>query len=167
MTAKVRALGSALAIPNLTRCRAVRIDEPGASHGYMHRTTVRTNDTRIFPELKTLGNPAHPAAVDNHAAYVYSTCVHIRRGMVESDKPPQRIGVREFRGNLTGFLRQARQGRSFLVMSRDQVLAEVGPPPPEARPRRQPGALRGKIRMAPDFDALPSDTLAAMEGEEE
>jgi hypothetical protein len=36
-----------------------------------------------------------------------------------------------------------------------------------ARPRRQPGALRGKIWIAPDFDALPSDMLAAMEGEEE
>ena len=89
--------------------------------------------------------------------------------MAESqpDKSPQRVGVREFRGNLTGFLRQARQGRSFLVMSRDQVLAEVGPPPPAERPRRRPGARRGRIRMAPDFDALPSDVLAAMEGEEE
>ena len=85
----------------------------------------------------------------------------------QSDKPPQRVGVREFRGNLTGFLRQARQGRSFLVMSRDQVLAEVGPPPRAELPRRRPGALRGKIRMAPDFDTLPSDILAAMEGDEE
>jgi antitoxin (DNA-binding transcriptional repressor) of toxin-antitoxin stability system len=88
--------------------------------------------------------------------------------MAESppDKSPQRVGVREFRGNLSGFLRQARQGRSFLVTSRDQVLAEVGPPPQAVRPRRQPGALRGKIRIALDFDALPSDVLAAMEGEE-
>ena len=84
----------------------------------------------------------------------------------QPDKP-QRVGVREFRGNLTGFLRQARQGRSFLVMSRDQVLAEVGPPPPATRPRRRPGALRGKIHIAPDFDALPPDILTAMEGEEE
>jgi antitoxin (DNA-binding transcriptional repressor) of toxin-antitoxin stability system len=84
----------------------------------------------------------------------------------QPDKPPQRVGVREFRGNLTEYLRQARQGRSFLIMSRDQVLAEVGPPPQAARPRRKPGALRGKIRMAPDFDALPSNILAAMEGEE-
>jgi antitoxin (DNA-binding transcriptional repressor) of toxin-antitoxin stability system len=88
--------------------------------------------------------------------------------MAESqpDKSPQRVGVREFRGNLTGFLRQARQGRSFLIMSRDQVLAEVGPPPHAARPRRRPGALRGKIRIASDFDALPPDMLATMEGEE-
>jgi len=74
------------------------------------------------------------------------------------------VGVREFRGNLTGYLRQVRQGASFLVMSHDQVLAELRPPPQAERPRRQPGALRGRIRMAPDFDTLPPDVLAAMEG---
>lgn len=84
----------------------------------------------------------------------------------QPDKSPHRVGVREFRGNLTGFLRQARQGSSFLVMSHDQVLAEVGPPPKAELPRRRPGALRGKIRIAPDFDGLPADVLAAMEGEE-
>lgn len=80
---------------------------------------------------------------------------------------PQRVGVREFRGNLTGFLRQARHGASFLITSHDQVLAEIGPPPNVEPPSRRPGALRGKIRMAPDFDTFPPDTLEAMEGEEE
>ncbi len=80
---------------------------------------------------------------------------------------PQRVGVREFRGNLSRFLRQARLGGSFLIMSHDQVLAEVRPPPPTERPRRRPGALRGKIRVAPDFDVLPPDVMAAMEGAEE
>ena len=32
--------------------------------------------------------------------------------------------------------------------------------------RRKPGILRGKIWMAPDFDTLPPDVLAAMEDEE-
>ncbi|MEG9505386.1 MAG: prevent-host-death protein, partial [Methylorubrum extorquens] len=63
---------------------------------------------------------------------------------------PQRLGVREFRGNMAGFLRQVREGRSFLIMSRDEVLAELRPPATPPRPARQPGALRGKIRMAPD-----------------
>jgi antitoxin (DNA-binding transcriptional repressor) of toxin-antitoxin stability system len=87
----------------------------------------------------------------------------------EQDKKPlpQRIGVREFRGNMSGFLRQARHGSSFLVTSHDEVLAEIHPPSKTVRPRRQPGALRGRIRMAPDFDTLPPDVLAAMEGEEE
>lgn len=87
---------------------------------------------------------------------------------LEQDKrtaPPRRVGVRDFRENLTGYLRQARQGASLLVMSRDQVLVEVRPPPKTEQPRRRAGALRGKIQMAPDFDALPPDVLAAMEGE--
>lgn len=80
--------------------------------------------------------------------------------------PPRRLGVREFRANMTGYLRQARQGSSFLVMSHDEVLAEIHPPSASLRPYRQPGALRGKIRMAADFDTLPPEVLAAMEGGE-
>lgn len=78
--------------------------------------------------------------------------------------PTQPIGVREFRGNLAAILRQAQQGQSFLVMSHDTVLAELVPPRPTLRPARQPGALRGKIQIAPDFDTLPDDVLAVMEG---
>jgi hypothetical protein len=45
----------------------------------------------------------------------------------------------------------------------DQVIAEVHPPSQQPKPRRQPGALRGQIHIAPDFDELPDDILAAME----
>lgn len=82
----------------------------------------------------------------------------------EEARSPERVGVREFRGNLTGYLRRVRLGGSFLITSHDQVIAEIRPPPAAERQRRQPGALRGKIRMAPDFDTLPPDVLAAMEG---
>ncbi len=81
-------------------------------------------------------------------------------------KAPRRVGVREFRGKLSDFLRQARSGETFLITSHDEVLAEIRPPPPAERPRRRLGLLRGKIRMAPDFDTLPPDVLAAMEGDE-
>jgi prevent-host-death family protein len=90
--------------------------------------------------------------------------------MAEQEKAtppvPQRIGIREFRGNLPGFLRQVRQGSSFLVTSRGEVVALVQPPQPPTPPRRQPGTLRGKIRMAPDFDTLPDDLLSIMENGE-
>ncbi len=77
---------------------------------------------------------------------------------------PQSVGVREFRENLTGFLRQARHGASFLITSHDQVLAEIRPPPRVQQPPRRPGALRGRISLASDFDTLPPDVLDAMEG---
>ncbi len=75
-----------------------------------------------------------------------------------------RVGVRELRGNLTRYLREARKGAAVLVTSHDAVIAEIHPPSPRLRPARQPGALRGQIRMADDFDVLPADVLAAMEG---
>jgi antitoxin (DNA-binding transcriptional repressor) of toxin-antitoxin stability system len=75
----------------------------------------------------------------------------------------QQIGIRAFREHLSGYLRQAREGESFLVTSNGEVLAEIRPPPASVRPRRRPGALRGQIIMAPDFDTLPPDVLAAME----
>lgn len=80
--------------------------------------------------------------------------------------PSQQIGIRAFREHLSGYLRQVRDGETFLVTSNGEVLAEVRPPPASLRPLRRPGALRGQIILAPDFDTLPADVLAAMEGEE-
>ncbi len=84
-----------------------------------------------------------------------------------SPAPPRQVGVREFRGNLTAFLRQARLGASFLVTPHGEVLAEIRPPASSTRPPRRPGVLRGRIRIAPDFDTLPDDLLTAMEDREE
>ena len=80
-------------------------------------------------------------------------------------QPPRRIGVREFRGNFSGFMRQVRHGSSFVVTSRNEVVAIIQPPQ-SLPPRRQAGTLRGRIKMAPDFDAMPPGLLATMEGEE-
>jgi prevent-host-death family protein len=86
--------------------------------------------------------------------------------MVQPQKDKQvRVGVRELRANLSGLLRQARHGTSVLVMSRNEVIAEIRPPSSAERPRRMPGMLKGKIRMAQDFDTLPDDVLSAMEGD--
>ena len=77
--------------------------------------------------------------------------------------PGTRVGMRELRGNLTRYLRAASAGTSVLVTLHDAVIAEIRPPPAELRPSRQPGRLRGQIRMADDFDTLPDDIMAAME----
>ncbi|MBM3098592.1 prevent-host-death protein [Gluconobacter cerinus] len=101
-----------------------------------------------------------------------SFCVHVTmthreetmsQHLLDNLPSPQKIGVREFRGNLTTYLRQVRQGRTILVTSHDQVVAELRPPAPSYRPRRQPGTLRGRIRMSEDFDQTPLEVLESME----
>lgn len=77
---------------------------------------------------------------------------------------PRRVGVREFRGNLTSFLKQVEDGQRFVLTSHHKVVAEIGPPSKDTVVRR-PGALRGKIKVAEDFDSLPADVLASMEDE--
>jgi antitoxin (DNA-binding transcriptional repressor) of toxin-antitoxin stability system len=84
--------------------------------------------------------------------------------MVVPEQPARiRVGVRELRDNLSGYLRQAQQGASIVVMSHDQVVAEIVPPSRADRPLRHAGALKGRIKMAPDFDTLPDDILATFE----
>ena len=84
-----------------------------------------------------------------------------------SDQTLEHVGIRELRSNVSGILRRVRHGESFLITSHNQVLAELRPVPKTDRPRRQPGALRGKIKMAPDFDEWPPEILAAMLGDDE
>lgn len=74
------------------------------------------------------------------------------------------IGVRELRENLSAYMRRVQGGAVIHVMSRDDVVAELRPPSPEVQAPRRPGALRGKIRMAADFDQTPDDLIDAMEG---
>ena len=83
-----------------------------------------------------------------------------------SDADHVRVGVRELRSNLSSLLRRARHGTSFLVMSHNEVVAEIHPPSKFVASPRRPGALAGRIQMADDFDALPSDLLDAIEGNE-
>jgi antitoxin (DNA-binding transcriptional repressor) of toxin-antitoxin stability system len=77
-----------------------------------------------------------------------------------------RIGVRELRGNLGEYLRQARLGARFLIVSRGQPVAELGAPAEAAAPfqPRQAGLLKGQIWIADDFDEWPEGFIEKMEG---
>ena len=77
---------------------------------------------------------------------------------------PKRIGVREFRANLPGLLRQARQGATFLITSHNEVIAEIRPPSVANRPRRQPGAVPRQDPHGTRFRHAAAGLLAAMEG---
>lgn len=71
---------------------------------------------------------------------------------------PRRVGVREFRGNLT----QVEDGQRFVLTSHHKVVAEIGPPSSDVVIPK-PSALRGKIKVADDFDSLPEDVLRSVE----
>ena len=77
-----------------------------------------------------------------------------------------RVGVRELRANLSGYLRQARRGTPILVVSHDEVVAEIHPPAASSRRPRVPGALRGKIWLAEDSERTPDDLIDVMEGKD-
>lgn len=97
--------------------------------------------------------------------YTFPTQTEPRHASVPTpDIFPRRVGVREFRGNLTSFLKQVEDGQRFFLTSHHKVVAEIGPPSKDTVVRK-PGALRGKIKVADDFDSLPEDVLASMEDE--
>lgn len=58
--------------------------------------------------------------------------------------------------------RQVEDGQRFVLTSHHKIVAEIGPPSSDVAIRK-PGALRGKIKLADDFDALPADVLKVME----
>lgn len=81
---------------------------------------------------------------------------------IENSQRVRRVGVREFRGNLNAFLKEVEAGQTLVLTSHHKVVAEIHPPS-QATVNRMPGALRGKIRMAEDFDTMPQADLKAME----
>lgn len=90
---------------------------------------------------------------------MYTKCVHKR-------KPTKtKVGIRNFRSNLGGFLRRARGGEVIVLTSHDKEVAEIHAVTPLAGTiRRKPGTLKGRIRIAPDFDSLPDEMIEAFEG---
>lgn len=82
---------------------------------------------------------------------------------METDTTELRVGVRELRDNLSAFMQQVQGGTVLHVTSHDKVIAEVRLPPAQILGPRKLGALRGKIRMAPDFNETPADIIESME----
>lgn len=89
---------------------------------------------------------------------VYTKCVHKKKPI------KTKVGIRRFRSNMSGFLRRARNGEVIVLTSHEKQVAEIHPPVAWAQPtRRKPGALKGRIVMAPDFDTLPAEIIEAFE----
>jgi prevent-host-death family protein len=64
--------------------------------------------------------------------------------------------VTEAKANLSALLEKVLQGEEVIISRAGKPIAVLSPFRPNRRPRR-PGALKGRIVIAPDFDELPSD----------
>lgn len=77
----------------------------------------------------------------------------------------EQVNVYEAKTHLSRLLERVAHGEEIVIATRGRPVAKLVPFP--AEPRR-PGRLKGKIRMAPDFDApLPESIAAAFRGERE
>jgi len=69
--------------------------------------------------------------------------------------------VTEAKAHLSMLLDRVSRGEEVIISRAGKPVAILEPYRAEHRPR-QPGLLRGKVRMADDFDKLPPDMAAAL-----
>lgn len=77
----------------------------------------------------------------------------------------RQVNVHEAKTHLSSLLDEVARGDEVTIAKAGRPVARLVPI--EAKPpKRAPGFLRGRIRIAADFDApLPEDVRAAFEGE--
>lgn len=74
------------------------------------------------------------------------------------------VNIYEAKTNLSKLVDRAAAGHEVIIAKAGRPVARLVPL--NVPPRRVGGRLKGKIWIAPDFDApLPEDILAAFEGE--
>ena len=70
----------------------------------------------------------------------------------------QQISISDFKATCLAVLdRVKRTGQSILVTRRGEPVAQVTPPPPEARPQSWLGCMAGKTRIVGDVVAPAAD----------
>jgi len=74
------------------------------------------------------------------------------------------VNTHEAKTNLSKLIDEVRQGAEIVIARSNRPVARLVPFRVEQRARR-PGYLKGKVRVAADFDApLPPDVVHAFEG---
>ena len=71
------------------------------------------------------------------------------------------VNVHEAKTRLSELLRRVEAGETVVIARSGTPVARLVPAQP-VQPRR-PGAWRGRVRLAPDFDTTPQELLDAME----
>lgn len=73
------------------------------------------------------------------------------------------VTVHQAKTNLSKLIEQAREGEEVIISRGSTPVARLVPVG-EVKGRRRPGALRGKLRVGPEFfEPLPADELSRWE----
>ncbi len=76
----------------------------------------------------------------------------------------EQVNIHEAKTNLSRLVDRVAAGAEIVIAKAGKPLARLVPYE-AAKPKRKPGFLKGKIKVAEDFDApLPNDLLDAFEG---
>jgi prevent-host-death family protein len=73
------------------------------------------------------------------------------------------VNIHEAKTHFSKLVDSVIHGNEVLIAMAGKPVAKLGPI--DKKPKRKPGAYKGKMRIAKDFDApLPADVLADFEG---
>jgi prevent-host-death family protein len=78
--------------------------------------------------------------------------------------PDTKVSIRDLRGRLSEHLRRVQRGQALVITSNGAEIARLLPMERAAAPRPF-GFMKGRIRIAPDFQETPPELLAAMEAD--
>jgi prevent-host-death family protein len=72
--------------------------------------------------------------------------------------------IHEAKTHFSKLIERVAAGEEIVIGKAGKPVARLVPYK-ETPPRRKPGSMKGKIRIAHDFDELPDDVLAVFKGE--
>ena len=75
---------------------------------------------------------------------------------------PDQVNVHEAKTHLSRLLERVETGEEFVLARAGRPVARLVPYRTRREPR-VPGAWRGRVRIAPDFDETPEDLIGAFE----
>lgn len=75
------------------------------------------------------------------------------------------VNMHEAKTRLSALVKEALNGEEVVIAKSGKPLVRLVPVPRESH-LRVPGRLKGKIRLAPDFDQTPLSVIRGFEGEE-
>ena len=74
------------------------------------------------------------------------------------------VNVYQAKTHLSSHLQRVERGEEIVIGRSGKPVAKLVPYNRRGRARR-PGAWKGRVRIAADFDELPADLLAAFQGD--